>query len=98
MDPVVSQLFYTLETALLFSIVTIGIFISFRVLRFPDFTADGGFGLSAIIGGMTLIKTGSPWLGLISGLLAGILAGAVTALLANKMRLPTILSSILTMT
>ncbi|MBC2714959.1 MAG: hypothetical protein HF978_06580 [Desulfobacteraceae bacterium] len=98
MNPIIIQLLYTFETALLFSIVTIGVYISFRIVRFPDLTSEGGFGFSAIIGGMVLIKTGSPWLGLLSGLFAGVFTGAVTAFLANKVRLPTILASILTMT
>jgi putative ABC transport system permease protein len=98
MNPVITQLLYTLETALLFSVVTIGVFVAFRVLRFPDLTSEGGFGFSAIIAGIVLIKTGSSWLGLISGLVAGVFTGTVTAFLANKVRLPTILASILTMT
>lgn len=98
MNPLVTQLLYTLETALLFSLVTVGVYLSFRILRFPDLTSEGGFGFSAILGGLVLLKTGSPWLGLAAGLIAGMLAGAVTAVLANSVRLPTILASILTMT
>ena len=98
MSPIVTQLLYTLETSLLFSMVTVGVFMSFRVLRFPDLTSEGGFGFSAIVGGIVLVKTGSSWLGLISGLLAGVFTGTVTAILANKVRLPSILASILTMT
>lgn len=98
MSPLVTQLLYTLETALLFSLVTIGVFLSFKILRFPDLTPEGSFGFSALMGGLVLLKTGSTWMGLIAGVLVGALAGAVTAVLANKVRLPTILASILTMT
>ena len=98
MNPVTIQLLYTIETALLFSVVTVGVFIAFRVLRFPDLTSEGGFGFCAIASGLVLVKTGSAWLGLLCGVLAGVFSGAVTAVLANKVRLPTILASILTMT
>ena len=97
MNSTVVQLLYTLETTLLFSVVTIGVYLSFRVLRFPDLTAEGGFGLSAILGGMAYVSTGSPWIALIVSVLAGVAAGLTTAALANLVKLPTILASILTM-
>lgn len=98
MNSVAVQLFYTIETSLIFSLVTVGLYLSFRVLRFPDLTAEGGFGLAALLGGMAAVKFSSPWLGLLVGAVVGMLAGAVTAFLANTVRLPTILASILTMT
>jgi putative ABC transport system permease protein len=98
MSPAATQLLYTAETASLYSLATLGLYLAFRVLRFPDFTAEGGFGLSALVGGMIMVTTGSPWLGLASAVAVGMLAGATTALLANVVKLPTILSSILTMT
>mgnify|MGYP003972597627 FL=1 len=98
MNPIVTQLLYTLEMALLFSVVTIGVFLSIRILRFPDLSSEGGFGLCSIIAGIVFIKTGSTLLGALSGFLAGIFIGTVTAVLANSARLPTILASILTMT
>ncbi len=92
------QLLYTLETSLVFSLVTVGLYLSFRVLRFPDLTAEGGFGLAALLGSLVAVKFSSPWLGLLTGVIVGMLAGTVTAFLANTVRLPTILASILTMT
>ena len=97
MNPTTVQLLYTLETTLVFSIVTIGVYLSFRVLRFPDLTAEGSFGLAAMVGGAVLISTGSPLLGLLASIATGALAGVVTAVLANVVRLPTLLASILTM-
>lgn len=97
MNPTTVQLLYTLETTLVFSIVTIGVYLSFRVLRFPDLSAEGSFGLSAMVGGTVLISTGSPLLGLLASIATGALAGIVTAVLANVVRLPTLLASILTM-
>jgi putative ABC transport system permease protein len=98
MSPVTIQLFYTLEETLLFSLVTIGMFVSFRLLKFPDLTAEGGFGFAAVMGGIVLAKTGSPTFSVLAGVAAGAFCGLVTALLANIAKLPTILASILTMT
>ena len=98
MNAAIIQLLYTLETTLLFSTVTVGVYVAFRVLRFPDLTAEGGFGLSAMMGGMALVATGSAWLALLASVATGVAAGVTTALLANLVRLPTILASILTMT
>lgn len=97
MNPTTIQLLYTLETTLIMSILTIGVYLSFRVLRFPDLTAEGSFGLSAMVGGTVLVATGSPVLGLLASIATGATAGIVTALLANVVRLPTLLASILTM-
>ena len=98
MNPLVLQLVYSLETSLIYSVVTIGLYVSFRILRFPDLTAEGGFGLSALFGGVVAVQTHSAWLGLLTGGLSGSVTGMVTAYLANIVRLPTILASILTMT
>ncbi len=97
MNPTTVQLLYTFETTLVFSIVTVGVYLSFRTLRFPDLTSEGSFGLSAMVGGAVLIATGSPLLGLLASIATGAMAGIVTAVLANVVRLPTLLASILTM-
>lgn len=93
-----TQLIYTLEEGLIFCFVTIGVFIALRLLKFPDLTAEGSFGFSAIISALVTIWTGSPYAGLLAGIVAGSLCGLVTAILANIIGLPTILASILTMT
>lgn len=97
MSPPTVQLLYTLETTLILAMVTIGVFVSFRIVRFPDLSPEGGFGLSAVAGGMIMIATGSPLLGLLASVATGMCVGVVTALLANVVRLPTLLASILTM-
>jgi putative ABC transport system permease protein len=91
------QLLYTLETTLVLSLVTVGVYLAFRVIRFPDLTAEGSFGLSATIGGIALAVSGSPEVGLLFGMAVGAMVGCVTAVLANVVRLPTLLASILTM-
>ena len=98
MNTATTQLLYTVETTLLFSMITIGIYVAFRVCRFPDLTSEGGFGLAAMVCGLIMLKTQSPWLGLAAAIAIGAGTGIITALLTNIVRLPTILASILTMT
>ncbi|MBL8827108.1 MAG: hypothetical protein JNM18_08985 [Planctomycetaceae bacterium] len=91
------QLLYTVETTLTLSLVTIGVYVSFRTLRFPDLTGEGSFSLSAMVAGGVLVASGSAWAATLAGVATGAAAGAVTAILANVVRLPTLLASILTM-
>lgn len=98
MNATTLQLMYTVEDGLLFSLVTVGVYVSFRVLRFPDLTAEGGFGLAVTAGGLAILATGSFTIGLVVSTLAGAATGVASSLLANWTRLPTILSSILVMT
>src|SRR5947207_1555971 len=97
MSPTTLQLLYTFETTLTLSVVTVGVYISFRTLRFPDLTAEGGFGLSAMVGASVLINMGSPVLALVASIGTAAACGAATAVLANIVRLPTLLASILVM-
>ncbi len=83
---------------LLYSIMALGVFITFRVLDFPDLTVDGSFPLGAAIAA-TLITNGvSPWLSLIAAFAGGVAAGCVTATIHNKLKVPNLLAGILTMT
>ena len=97
MNPVTIQFLYTIEEAFLFSLVTVGVFISFRLLKFPDLTAEGGFGLAAFFSGVVLIKTGSTAMSILFGVFCGAMCGLTTAILTNIIKLPAILASILTM-
>lgn len=86
-----------IQLGLIYSLLAMGIYISFRILNTPDLTAEGSFTL-----GMAVLATsatmGKPLLGLVLAMLAGALAGLVTAFLQTKLRIPPILSGILTMT
>ena len=86
-----------IQLGLIYSLLAVGIYISFRILNTPDLTAEGSFTL-----GMAVLATsatmGKPLLGLVLAMLAGALAGLVTAFLQTKLRIPPILSGILTMT
>ncbi len=83
---------------LIFSIMVIGILISFRVLDFPDLTCDGTVATGAAVATITIINGGSIFFALILAFLAGTLAGMVTATIHNKFKIPGLLAGILTMT
>ncbi len=85
------------ETGLIYGLVAFGIYISFRVLDFPDLTVDGSFPLGAAIAAMLIIDGFNPWLATGAAVIAGMCAGAVTALLNVKLNILNLLASILTM-
>ena len=86
-----------LETGLIYGLVAFGIYLSFRVLDFPDLTVDGSFPLGAAVAAMLIISGWNPWLATGAAILAGMAAGAVTALLNVKLKILNLLASILTM-
>ncbi|MBC3796950.1 ABC transporter permease [Acetobacterium tundrae] len=87
----------SLQLGLIYSLIAMGIYISFKVLNIPDLTAEGSFTFGMAV--MAVCVTGGhPILGIFLSLLAGAAAGLVTALLHTKLRIPAILSGILTMT
>ncbi|MGD1817177.1 MAG: ABC transporter permease [Pleomorphochaeta sp.] len=83
---------------LIFSIMVIGILISFRVLDFADLTCDGSVATGAAVATMHIINGGSIFFALILAFLVGTLAGMVTATIHNKFKIPGLLAGILTMT
>ncbi|MDX1802134.1 MAG: ABC transporter permease [Marinobacter sp.] len=90
-------LYGALETGLIYGLVAFGIYISFRVLNFPDLTVDGSFPLGAAVAGVLIIHGWNPWLATAAAILAGMAAGAVTALLNVRLKILNLLASILTM-
>ncbi|MBZ2169993.1 ABC transporter permease [Marinobacter sp. F4216] len=90
-------LYGAIETGLIYGLVAFGIYISFRVLDFPDLTVDGSFPLGAAVAAMLIINGWNPWLATGAAVLAGMAAGAVTALLNVKLKILNLLASILTM-
>lgn len=86
-----------IELGLFYGIMTLGLFISYRILDIPDLTVDGSFTLGAGVSAM-LVLAGHPILAIILGALAGMLAGIVTATLQTKLKVQPILAGILTMT
>ncbi len=87
-----------LEQGFIYGIMALGIYISYRILDFPDLSADGTFPLGGAITAALLIKGVNPWLTLVLAFLAGCLAGAVTGFLHVKLKIKDLLAGILTMT
>lgn len=93
-----SMLLSSLGLGLVLALLAVGIFISFRVLRFADVTVDGSFALGGAAAAATIAAGGDPWLATAVGLLAGAAAGAVTGALHVLLRIDGLLSGIIVMT
>ncbi len=83
---------------LIYGIMTMGVFVTFRILDFPDLTVDGSFPLGAAIMASMLVNGSNPMFALILAFAGGTIAGAITALIHNKLKVPNLLAGILTMT
>ncbi len=87
-----------LEQGLIFGIIALGVYITYKILDFPDLTVDGSYPLGAAITGLLLVNGYSPWLALLAATAAGILAGVITGLIHVKGKVRDLLSGIITMT
>lgn len=87
-----------IETGFVYALVAFSIYLSFRVLDFPDLTVDGSFPLGAATAATMIVAGYNPWLATLVAVFAGMLAGAVTAFLNVKLKILNLLASILTMT
>lgn len=88
----------TFSNALALSLIALGIYISFRILKFPDLTCDGSFPLGAAITAILITSGWNPIVVMILSLLAGATAGFVSAYLNVKFKIPGVVSSIVVMT
>ena len=88
----------TIEQSLIFAIMVLGVYISFRILNFPDMTVDGTFPLGAAISAKLLTLGVNPYLTLLVALVAGAAAGVVTGLIHVKLKVKDLLAGILVMT
>lgn len=87
-----------IEQGLIWAVMALGIFVSFRILNFADLTAEGSITLGGAIS-ISLISAGvNSYLAIVISLIGGFLAGAITGLLHTKLKIPAILAGIITMT
>lgn len=87
----------TVSQGLLWAIMALGVFLTFRVLDIADLSVEGTFPLGAAVAA-TLIDAGhSVWFAMLIALIAGCIGGTVTALLTTKLKIPALLSGILNM-
>lgn len=88
----------TIEQSLIFGIMVLGVYISFRILNFPDMTVDGSFPLGAAVSAKLLTIGINPYVSLLIAILAGALVGTVTGILHVKLKVKDLLAGILVMT
>src|SRR5699024_9327522 len=92
------SIFGAVESGVIYAIMALGVYLTFRVLDFPDLTVDGSFVTGASVAVMSIMNDIPPILATIFALIAGFLAGCITGLLHTKGKINSLLSGILMMT
>lgn len=87
----------TVAQGLLWSMLALGVYLTFRVLDIADLTVEGSFPLGAAVAAACLVKGISPVPSILIAAAAGALAGVITGLLHTKLKIPALLAGILTM-
>jgi putative ABC transport system permease protein len=91
-------MFGAVSQGLTWAILALGVYITFRILDFADMSCEGSFALGGSVSAVLMVRLGwDPFLTVIAATLAGMLAGYVTGFLHTKLKIPAILSGILTM-
>lgn len=88
----------TIEQGLIFAIMALGLYISYKILDFPDLTVDGSYPMGAAIAASLIIKGVSPEVALIVAFIGGALAGFITGFIHVKYNITNLLSGIIVMT
>lgn len=86
------------EEGLIYAIVALGVYITYKILDFPDLSVDGTFPLGAAITAVLILKDVNPVLILILSFIGGALAGCATGLIHVKLKVRDLLSGIIVMT
>jgi putative ABC transport system permease protein len=97
LDNIVNLLSSSFYEGLAYGFVAIGVYLTFRVLAFPDLTVDGSFPLGGAVVAILIINDVNPWLATLAALVAGLCAGLATSLLNTKLRINALLAGILMM-
>ena len=87
-----------LEQGFIYGIMALGVYITSKILDFPDLSVDGTFPLGAAISAVLITKGIDPWLAILAAIAAGALAGLFTGIIHVKFRVQDLLSGIITMT
>lgn len=93
MDVVINAL----EQGLLFALVAMGVYITYKILDFPDISVDGTFPLGASISAALLINGVNPWISILIATIGGAIAGSITGFLHVKLKISNLMSGILVM-
>ncbi len=92
------MLITSIGQGLLWAPLVIGVFLTFRILNIPDLTTEGSFPLGAAVTISSMLAGQSAIVASLLGFVAGCLAGWVTGVLDTKLKMPSLLAGILTMT
>jgi putative ABC transport system permease protein len=87
----------TISQGLLWSILALGVYLTFRVLDIADLTVEGSFPLGAAVAAAMLVSGSSPFTAIFCAGIAGMMAGVITGVLHTKLKIPALLAGILTM-
>lgn len=87
----------TISQGLLWSIMALGVYITFRVLDIADLTVEGSFPLGAAVAAAMIVEGSDPFVAIFVAAIAGIFAGIITGVLHTKLKIPALLAGILTM-
>lgn len=90
-------IFGSIESGIIYAIMALGVYLSFRILDFPDLTVDGSFVTGAAVTAVLIVNGVNPFLATIVALFAGFLAGSITGLLHTKGKINALLAGILMM-
>lgn len=93
-----SLIITTMEQGFIYGILALGVYITYKILDFPDLTVDGSFPLGGAVGAALITKEISPFLALLLAFLAGALAGMLTGLIHVKGKVRDLLAGIIMMT
>lgn len=85
------------EVGLIYGVMALGVYLTFRVLDFPDLTVDGSFTTGAATAAVLILNGTNPILASLAGAAAGFVAGIITGLLHTKGKIDGLLAGILTM-
>lgn len=88
----------TVTQGLIYALLSYGIYITYKILDFPDLTVDGSFPLGAAVTAVLLVKGYDPYLTLLFAMVAGALAGLATGLIHVRLKVRDLLAGIITMT
>lgn len=94
----IEMLLGTLEQSFIFAVMVLGVYISYKILDFPDMTVDGSFPLGAAVAAASIVKGVNPILALILAMAAGAAAGFITGMIHVKLRVTNLLAGIIVMT
>ena len=87
----------TIAQGLLWALLALGVFITFRILDVADLTVEGSFPMGAAISAVLITMGVNPWITVIVAGIGGMIAGAVTGWIHTKLKIPALLAGILSM-